>query len=391
MKLLTPDLLRQEGIESFCSRFVISCKNYENKVLLNYSQIESPFAVEAVQECRGLILRKSDFTPISLAFKKFFNLQEGLAAQIDWNTARAYDKLDGSMIQLYFDEDLWHAATTGTAEGEGSVDLCADPNIDSFSTLFWHTVSAYKNLEEFTSLLDPRYIYVFELCTPFNIVVVRHTKPKVTLLTVRHQASMMECPQHEADDWAKLLGVDRPSYKTDVTAESLIEELQNVDYSFEGYVVLDAQLNRIKIKSPAYIRHHHLRSSVSINNLVEAVLAGETEEILIALPQYGHIIHALHQTVEQVKLNLSGDMMELSLSNAAQEFQKNPCKETRKNVAMLITQIAKNRPSFTSGALFNFLDSGMKNAYNSLIFVRNSAIIEYVKSIYSSFHPTTTF
>jgi hypothetical protein len=56
-----------------------------------------------------LILELDTWKVMSLAFKKFFNSEEGNAHKIDWNTAKVLEKLDGSLIQVYYDGfvDKW--------------------------------------------------------------------------------------------------------------------------------------------------------------------------------------------------------------------------------------------------------------------------------------------
>src|SRR5207344_2144611 len=96
-----------------------------DKILLKYDQLVSPtlMALPEMQDCRGLILEKDTWNLISLAFRKFFNSEEGNAHKIDWLTACILEKLDGTLIQVYWDwhKDEWFAGTTGTAEGEGEV------------------------------------------------------------------------------------------------------------------------------------------------------------------------------------------------------------------------------------------------------------------------------
>jgi hypothetical protein len=98
------------------------------------------------QKCKnvGLILELDTWKVMSLAFKKFFNSEEGNAHKIDWNTAKVLEKLDGSLIQVYYDGfvDKWFAGTTGTAEGEGEVNNKLGT---TFNDLFWDTVKVNMN------------------------------------------------------------------------------------------------------------------------------------------------------------------------------------------------------------------------------------------------------
>jgi hypothetical protein len=66
---------------------------------------------------------------------------------------------------------LWingFAGTTGTAEGEGEVNKLGT----TFNDLFWDTVKSKYELTE--DKLDVTRVYIFELTTPYNIVVKPH-------------------------------------------------------------------------------------------------------------------------------------------------------------------------------------------------------------------------
>ena len=73
-----------------------------------------------------------------------------------------------SMIQVYWDwnDMMWYAGTTGTAEGEGEVN---NKMGTTFNSLFWDTVTEKYALNP--CMLDKDHVYVFELTTPYNIVV----------------------------------------------------------------------------------------------------------------------------------------------------------------------------------------------------------------------------
>ena len=78
-------------------------------VLFKYNQIASDFSQEICQEARGLILDSEDnFRVVRYAFKKFFNIDEGFAAHIDWDTAVATEKIDGSIMSVWYARGKWH-------------------------------------------------------------------------------------------------------------------------------------------------------------------------------------------------------------------------------------------------------------------------------------------
>lgn len=133
--------IAKHGIEKTINDFKLKTRDYPSKILLKYDQLVSPtlMALPEMQDCRGIILEKGTWKVLSLAFRKFFNSEEGNAHKIDWTTARVLEKLDGTLIQLYWDESkqTWFAGTTGTAEGEGEVN---NKMGTTFNDLFFQTI-----------------------------------------------------------------------------------------------------------------------------------------------------------------------------------------------------------------------------------------------------------
>ena len=112
-------------------------KTYPNLVLLKYDQIDSPQAHPIVVECRGLILDEAnDWEVVCRPYDRFFNYGDGHASDIDWTTARVYEKLDGSLMMLYWYDEKWHVASSGTPDAGGQVNQ--ETGL-TFADLFWKT------------------------------------------------------------------------------------------------------------------------------------------------------------------------------------------------------------------------------------------------------------
>ena len=54
----------------------ITVKEYDNIIILNYSQIDSPKYNDIVNECRSLILDKNTYHVLSRSFDRFYNYNE---------------------------------------------------------------------------------------------------------------------------------------------------------------------------------------------------------------------------------------------------------------------------------------------------------------------------
>ena len=327
--------LRNFGLEATVDKFKLKIKSYEHKTLFKYDQLVSPtmMALPEVQECRGLILENNTWDVISMAFEKFFNSEEGNAAKIDWNTAHVLEKLDGTLIQVYWDwhANKWFAATTGTAEGEGEVN---NKNGTTFNDLFWDTVNNKYTFNE--CLLNKGFIYVFELTTPYNIVVKPHGESSATLLTVRNRETLVELSGKALEMTA--VSLDIPLVKKfDLNAKdvgALLRTFEGMPWSDEGYVVVDANFNRIKIKNPAYVAVHHLKGKTAEHNIITIVKSNEIEEFAATFPERKDELNRLKENYDKLTVRLNDVWSELSLRKP-----KNITKQEQKRYAEAVFEV----------------------------------------------------
>ena len=252
-----------------------------NLVLFKYDQIGSPFREPVVQSARGTILDESDnWRVISRPFDKFFNHGEGLAATIDWSTARVLEKLDGSLCCLYFYDGEWRVQTSGTPDAAGAV---GGLNL-SFGDLFWQV------FREMGLSLPPilksnaqhEHTFMFELMTPYNRVVVRHRERRLALIGVRHRETGQE---RDIDEFGRIYPVVR-SFPLRTMADVQATLVNMPPLEQEGYVVVDGAFNRVKVKSPAYVALHHMTDGFGPRRIAEIIRRGETSELLAHYPEW---------------------------------------------------------------------------------------------------------
>jgi len=325
----------KHGIEKTIKDFQLKSRDYDSKILLKYDQLSAPtlMANIEVQECRGLILEKNTWKVMSLAFKKFFNSEESNAHKIDWNTAKILEKLDGSCIQVYYDwnDMVWYAGTTGTAEGEGEVN---NKMGTTFNSLFWDTVNNKYTFNE--CLLNKDLIYVFELTTPYNIVVKPHGESTATLLMVRNRVSLEELSWDELNMVSESIGI--PLVKSfDLNVNNvghLLKTFENMPWSEEGYVVVDANFNRIKIKNPAYVAVHHLKGKTAEHNIITIVKSNEIEEFASTFPERKDELFRLKENYDLLIEKLNNVWFELSTRKP-----KNITKEEKKRYAQAVFEV----------------------------------------------------
>lgn len=303
--------IKEHGLEKTLADFKLKSRDYPNKVLIKYDQIASSMGEPIVQEARGLILEKGTWKVMSLPFFKFFNASEGHAATIDWDTAHVLEKMDGTMIQVYWDwnKNTWWAATTGTAEGEGEVNNKLGT---TFNELFWKTLAEkYPDFE--MGMLYPDHVYVFELTTPYNIVVKPHGESSVTLLAARNRTDLKEMSYDKLGEISKFMGL--PLVKSydlnEGNVGKLLRTFEDMMWHEEGYVVVDGNFNRIKVKNPAYVAVHHLKSKTSEHAIMGVVKTNEIEEFAATFPDRREEIESLKENYDAliVKLEEGWDIL----------------------------------------------------------------------------------
>lgn len=359
MELNIVKYIKKYGLEKAIKDFDLICKENDKLILLKYNQIYSPMDRIEVQESRGLILEKNTYKVISMAFMKFFNHGETNAANIDWDTAYVLEKLDGSLTSLYHYDGAWYVSTTGTINGEGEVN---NKFGTTFNDLFWTTVKTKYNLN--VNDLNTNYVYVFELTTPQNLVVVPHTESSATLLTVRNRDSLNELSWKDLEMVSVSLGVPlvkKYSLRTK-NVGTLIKTFENMSWQNEGYVVVDNNFNRVKVKNPAYVQMHHLKGKTAQHNIIEIIKSNEVEEFISTFKEREEEIRKLKLGYDNLLNLLIKTWEELTLFKP-----KNISHSEKKKFSEMVFIISEKNGVKQFSGLFFGLNDGKINSINEYL------------------------
>lgn len=297
-------------------------------VLFKYSQIDSDFNEEICREARGLILDARDnFKVVRYAFKKFFNLGESFAATIDWDTAVATEKIDGSIMSVWYARGEWHLSTNGT--------------IDAFKAEL-SGVGPYKNFGElFESVLPlstfenhPKDVcWTFELVSPYNKVVIDYPETKVYLLSVRFMNSLAELDYDRISFYAGKLGVAYPQFYYMNDEAGFRRLVENMPEGHEGIVVRDQYNERVKIKTLLYFQMHKAKNNgvITLERIVDLILKNDDEEFLSYFVEYRpkfsyirNVREKILSKIEEIKVlakNYSSKK-EIALDNSIPNWEK---------------------------------------------------------------------
>lgn len=268
-------------------------------VLFKYNQIASDFNEEICKEARGLILDTQDnFRVVRYAFKKFFNVDEGFAAKLDWDSAVATEKIDGSIMSVWFARGKWHLSTNGT--------------IDAFKAEL-NGVGPYKTFGElFESVLplstfanyNKHRCWTFELVSPYNKVVIDYPETKVYLLSVRDMDSLEELGLDAVEILADANGLTVPK-RYDLNNEADYRKVvEQMPEGHEGIVVRDANGERVKIKTLLYFEMHRAKNNgvITLERIVSLIRANDHYEFLSYFPEYQSVFDDVKRQIDNTEV-----------------------------------------------------------------------------------------
>lgn len=302
-------------------------------VILSYNQINSDFSNPICLEARGLILDTEDnYKPVRMAFEKFFNIDEKYAANIDWTTASASEKIDGSIMSVWYHNNKWHVSTNNTINARKALINNTEYN---FRDIF--NIAAVNSGLDFNKL-NKNYCYTFELVSPQTTVVISYKETKLYHILTRDMTTLQEI----SDD----IGIEKPK-KYEFSNESSIRNIvSELDTSHEGVVVVDGNFNRIKIKTKTYFIMHYLRNNMSFINAMELVRMNDYEEFVSYFTEYKEVFEAMSAIYNQI-LNDAKELdgLIMYLKNSYEYMYKNSNDFSiivRKKFAQAISNITNN-------------------------------------------------
>ena len=305
-------LLRSgHSLDQICSTYTLKLRRHPVEPLLSLSYDQrANFEHEVTRECRGLVLEDKTFNVIAMPFMKFFNAAEplGKATNFDWATAKVYEKLDGSLMTLYWHKGRWIVASSRLPEANGM-----------FKSAFWDAWKA----RGYTLPERRDRCYMFELTSPASRIVVAHEEADLRCIGARDLATLKEVEAEavaEENGWRAARRF--PQLKSLQAVETAAEKLNPAEA--EGFVAVDAKWNRIKIKSPAYVAMHHLgavptaggdRRSPHLRRrrLLQIALAAEGDEWLAYWPEFAREFEAIKVAIARLDPGLreEGDVKKI--------------------------------------------------------------------------------
>lgn len=279
----------------------LTIKEDGNYLLFKYNQLGSNFNDPLVREARGIIYRKDTLECVCHPFNKFGNYGESYCPAIDWNSAEVQQKIDGSLMKVWFDDNKWHVSTNGTIDAfkANLNDLSINK---TYGDIFLNALAtANLTFKDFIAHLTENFVYLFELVSPITKVVIPYNSTELYYLGCRDRSTDKEIRPSEYNPFLGL-------FKTPIiyslrTLSDVEEAAKALPWDEEGYVVCDKDYNRVKIKSPEYIKAHHsgLNGNITKERLLDLILENEQTELLIYYPEYSRKIDDLKNKMNNFK------------------------------------------------------------------------------------------
>ena len=306
--------------ESLHKDYGIRIKKEGPLAIFSYN-VECDFRDPIVQESRGIIIDYEKMEVVCWPFRKFGNYTECYADPIDWNNAVVLEKVDGSIIKLWFNKitEAWQFSTNGMINAENAT-------TDAFSNITYGAVirQAVNYNDIPFDKLDKDSTYIFELVSPQTRVVVKYDEIALYHLGTRNNITGEERNED--------IGIKKPkSYKINSLEDCIKAAVElnkgcesDDEIANEGFVVVDKNWNRVKVKSPDYIMMHRLKHNdgISKKDAVTTLLyiKSDVEKICKSTPLLVHVFK--YYDYKLAELNHQANQMAALSRSLYNEYSK---------------------------------------------------------------------
>lgn len=258
---------------------------------------------------RGLI-KDDDGNIVGRPFDKFFNYNEPNGVLFYGERYDIFNKYDGSLIIIYYYNDNWHIASSG-----------------SFTSDVKLLALTYINRYDFT-YLNPDYTYMAEFIGPDNRIVINYDESELILIGSRNTKTGeydMDLTKYESVGWK----VSKPIGTIVINSISDLNELkENIPIQKEGYVLFNEKYQHFtKVKGSWYIDLHKTLTRISTKDIWHALYTDTFEEFSMLLAddmkhivnEYAkiHIIDRYHDIMN----NISGISKQLISLTPHERYQ----------------------------------------------------------------------
>lgn len=264
--------LSDKELERLMKKLNIKVKFDTDTILFMYNDF-ADFSNEIVKVCRGIILYRETFDIACYPFDKFNNYTSTLADTIDWKSAVVQEKIDGQIIKVWFNK----LKKTWMASSNSSIYLN-----DKLNKLFNRAAEKI----DYTKL-DKNKTYIFELVSPLNSIIIKYENTEIYHIGTRDNITQKEENIN--------IGIKKPkiySIKSLNEAIDTINKMCKPGERYEGFVVVDKNYTRLKVKSQYYFDCKHVtgRLSNGKDSALRFIDSCDINEIINKVPELEQMI-----------------------------------------------------------------------------------------------------
>jgi T4 RnlA family RNA ligase len=244
--------------------------------------------IPATLHCRGLILNDLDEV-IARPLPKFFNLSEH-QGNLPVGVPKVYEKLDGSLIILFWYHDRWIVASRGSFASEQA--LFAQELLTEY--------------QDHLATLDRDYTYLLEVIYPQNRIVVDYGNAERLVLLAAVETKTGQEVDFNTVNWP-----DRALIYpvTDLSAWIKRAETQPEQFdNNEGFILKWDNGFRLKYKLVEYVRLHRIITQVQARDIWECLSENRSlDDFLDFVPD------EFYQWVKDIKADLESKYQAIEL------------------------------------------------------------------------------
>lgn len=266
-------------------------KEKGNLVLFKYTQGVSDGFNPIVNECRGIILdAANNWDVVCYPFNRFYNVGQPEAASL-WGLLKVYEKCDGSLVKVFNYGGEWYCASNSTIDAR---DTLIDGKYNFFELVCKALETYNLTWETFTAILHPSYTYMFELVCPETRQVVNYGNVRKLFYLGERNNKCFE------ESYVPMWPVDNVKQYLLTTMDEIREAVEKLGDNAEGFVVVDENWNRVKVKTTNYFKLHYAANNGK-PDIYELILSGEDAEFLSYFPWYGEQFNEAREHLKEVK------------------------------------------------------------------------------------------
>lgn len=242
--------------------------------------------------CRGLVTHNETGDIVARPFKKFFNIEEN--KHIPTSEFDVYEKMDGSLIIIFWYDGGWIVASRGSFTSEQAL---------AAQRIFF---------DELDNNFSIGITYLFEFTAPWNRIVVNYgEKPKLTLIGAIRTDTGEEATWEQLKRIGKGGNCDVVKKYDGINDFNVLKKIIPDDE--EGFVVKFSNGDRCKIKGEEYLRLHKLMTNVSTTSVWENLMNGKSmDELLLDIPdEFFDVVKATEKELDDLYWKIADEALHL--------------------------------------------------------------------------------